>query len=84
MQNRWLQHMCLSEDGYSDPAGIKVRPIKGHDGINYLEPGLYLVVATSLNFKGTITKNLSYVMGPLIDELFNFGYTKENLVAAPV
>eukprot|EP01114_Cavostelium_apophysatum_P015964 TRINITY_DN4462_c0_g1_i4.p1 TRINITY_DN4462_c0_g1~~TRINITY_DN4462_c0_g1_i4.p1 ORF type:complete len:1068 (-),score=202.61 TRINITY_DN4462_c0_g1_i4:276-3479(-) len=66
--NLWLQHMCLQEDGFSDPKGVKVRTVKGKEGVSYMDDG----------FKG-----LSYVMGPLIDELHNLGYTDENLIAAP-
>jgi hypothetical protein len=37
----------------SDPQGIRVRPIEGIEGIDYISPG-------------ALTNSLSYVMGPLI------------------
>jgi hypothetical protein len=37
LQNRWLRHLSLQED-YSDPPGIKVRPMKGKG--NEKKPGL--------------------------------------------
>ena len=40
-QNRWVDHMCLSDhDNTSDPPGIKVRAMKGHQAISYLAEGL--------------------------------------------
>lgn len=48
-KNRWLNHMCLAKDGYSDPVGIKVRPVSGVAGVSYLTPGKF-------------TNSLSYVI----------------------
>lgn len=62
--------MCLQDDGCSDPAGIKVRAVPGKDGVNYLTPGAF-------------TSNFSFVMGPLLQELYDFGYTDENLACMP-
>lgn len=71
-QNRWIQHLCLQEDGISDPEGIKVRPVKGVEAVTYLDPG-------------ALTAPLSYVMGPLVENLQQLGYVYgDNLLAAGV
>ena len=36
-KNLWLDHLNLMEDGISDPPGIRVRPMKGLEAVNYLE-----------------------------------------------
>eukprot|EP01117_Protostelium_nocturnum_P019541 TRINITY_DN8496_c0_g1_i1.p1 TRINITY_DN8496_c0_g1~~TRINITY_DN8496_c0_g1_i1.p1 ORF type:complete len:1132 (-),score=279.50 TRINITY_DN8496_c0_g1_i1:39-3434(-) len=71
-RNRWVHYMSLSlEDGYSDPVGVKVRPIAGKEGIDYLDPDSAL-------------SNATYVMGPLFDMLEDLGYSYgHNLLAAP-
>lgn len=69
-KNRWIQHLCLQEDGLSDPEGIKVRPVKGVEAVTYLDPG-------------ALTAPLSYVMGPLVENLQQLGYVYgDNLLAA--
>lgn len=69
-KNRWIQHLCLQEDGISDPEGIKVRPVKGVEAVTYLDPG-------------ALTAPLSYVMGPLVENLQQLGYVYgDNLLAA--
>ena len=55
----------------TDPVGIKLRPIETIHGIMYLDPG-------------AITNALSYVFGPLVETLWDIGYTDTNLRAAPV
>lgn len=68
--NEWIQHMKLASDLTSDPAGIKVRPVKGTKGLSYLEGK-------------KIMKGQTYVMGPLISQLKQVGYTPNlNLYAA--
>ena len=80
-RNRWIQHMSLQDDAFrylfpykyrmsSDPIGIKVRPVKGKEGISYLTPG-------------ALTNSLTYVYGPLIEELEALGYNDGNLAAMP-
>lgn len=54
----------------NDPHGIRVRPVKGKEGVSFLTPGAF-------------TNTLSYVMGPLIEELEAVGYTDDNLAALP-
>ena len=66
----WVTHLCLSSDGVSDPPGIKVRPMVGLEGIDYLKPGY-------------ITGLFSYVFGPVINQLKEIGYTDKNMLAAP-
>jgi hypothetical protein len=69
-QNKWVDHMCLNEaDNSSDPEGIQVRAMQGYEGVSYLADG--------------IAKNMTYVMGPLIENLQEFGYTEKNLAALP-
>ncbi|KAL6052470.1 DDHD domain-containing protein [Balamuthia mandrillaris] len=65
---KWIKHMVLQDDGCSDPAGIKVRPIPGIKGCSYLAEGLL--------------SRVSFVMGPLIKALRCVGYTENNLQAA--
>jgi hypothetical protein len=45
-QNKWVDHMCLSDkDNSSDPPGIQVRAMKGHQAISYLADGLAKSIA---------------------------------------
>ena len=48
-----------------------MRAIDGLDGVAYLDPS-------------SLVKDLSYVFGPVINNLMDAGYTKLNLQAAPV
>lgn len=66
-KNKWIKHMVLQEDGYSDPIGISLRPVEGYKGVSYLSEGLF--------------ESYSYVMGPLIDNLRDLGYGEHNLTA---
>eukprot|EP01119_Soliformovum_irregulare_P025709 TRINITY_DN9597_c0_g1_i3.p1 TRINITY_DN9597_c0_g1~~TRINITY_DN9597_c0_g1_i3.p1 ORF type:complete len:451 (+),score=106.59 TRINITY_DN9597_c0_g1_i3:83-1435(+) len=70
MKRKWIEHMCLQEDGISDPPGVKVRPYTGLEAISYLDPK-------------RITKRLSHVFAPLITFLTELGYDEQNLQAAP-
>lgn len=68
-KSSWLRHMMLdSRDTKSDPPGIKVRPIEGIEGVDYLTPG-------------PITSHISYVFGPVIKALVDSskagGYTPD-------
>eukprot|EP01116_Phalansterium_solitarium_P003591 TRINITY_DN14402_c0_g1_i1.p1 TRINITY_DN14402_c0_g1~~TRINITY_DN14402_c0_g1_i1.p1 ORF type:complete len:877 (-),score=239.38 TRINITY_DN14402_c0_g1_i1:38-2668(-) len=69
-RNQWMEHVTLQKDCRSDPDGVRVRAMAGNDGVTFLAPGPF-------------TNALSYVMGPLIRTLTDFGYTEDNLVAAP-
>jgi hypothetical protein len=71
-KNIWIKHLCLhGDDCRSDPAGIKVRAIQGKQAVTYLDPGL-------------LTGSLSYVMGPLVENLESLGYADGvNLMTAP-
>jgi hypothetical protein len=52
--------------------GVKVRPIEGIRGVDYLD-------------STAATKQVSYVFGPLIRNLADVGYeNSKNLIAAPV
>eukprot|EP00211_Chloroparvula_japonica_P003813 CAMPEP_0119135150 /NCGR_PEP_ID=MMETSP1310-20130426/18732_1 /TAXON_ID=464262 /ORGANISM="Genus nov. species nov., Strain RCC2339" /LENGTH=730 /DNA_ID=CAMNT_0007126009 /DNA_START=45 /DNA_END=2237 /DNA_ORIENTATION=+ len=66
----WLKHMVLAEDGFSDPPGIRVRPVPGLHGCDFLGEGKF-------------DKKPSYVLGFLIEALCNFGYDTNNLTAMP-
>lgn len=65
--------MSLAEDGFSDPPGIRVRPVKGREGVSFLADD------STPNF---IRKH-TYVMGPTMSNLAAMGYTDDNLVAFP-
>lgn len=72
-KSAWLEHMRLDETDFcSDPPGsIKVRPIQGLEGVDYLTPGAF-------------TNHVSYVFGPVIRALQKEGYQEGvNLQAAP-
>ena len=56
IQRKWIMHMVLKKDGFSDPDGIKLRAVKGIKGCAYLEVN-------------QLMNSLSYVMGPLADTL---------------
>ena len=71
LRNAWVQHMALQDDMVSEPDGIRVRPIEGLAGVDYLTPG-------------ALTSTVSYVFGPLIRAMEQVGYDKGvNLDAAP-
>ena len=70
-RNRWIHHISLMSDLKSDPPGIKVRPMTGLKGVDYLLPG-------------ALTNFVSYVFGPVIKVLNKVGYANEvNLDASP-
>ncbi len=73
VQQQWIQHMSLAEDGYSDPPGIRVRPLKGRDGVSFL-------LDDSIP---SFIRKATYVMGPTMSNLAAIGYTDDNLVAFP-
>eukprot|EP01043_Picozoa_sp_COSAG02_P095233 COSAG02_NODE_31604_length_530_cov_1.909513_1_plen_176_part_11 len=66
----WMHHMLLGDDGHSDPAGIKVREVRGLKGCDYLQPDSLLMRKTSWVF-GHVTKHLK-----------GLGYGPHNLKAA--
>ena len=55
----WTQHLLLV-DGIHDPENIRVRALDGNASVNYLDPGF-------------VTNSLTYVMGPLIENLEDLG-----------
>ena len=61
--------MLVGEDGFSDPEGITVRPVKGLTGVSYLQEGLM--------------STATWVFGPTIHWLQSKGYNQKNLRAAP-
>jgi hypothetical protein len=69
-KSKWLHHMSLSNDMVTERPGVKVRPISGLAGVDYLTPG-------------ALTEHLSYVFGPVIDALQAAGYNNMTLDAAP-
>ena len=69
----WLSHMALSTDDMTtEREGVKVRPIKGLSGVDYLSPG-------------TLTDHVSYVFGPVIKALMKKGGYRDgvDLQASP-
>ena len=73
VRNGWVQHLSLV-DGYKDPEGIRVRPVttnSGLDGCDFIS-------------KSPLLRSITYIYGPLIKSLEEFGYTAgSNLSAAP-
>jgi ankyrin repeat protein/pimeloyl-ACP methyl ester carboxylesterase len=69
-RRKWIEHMTLSNDGFSDPPGIKVRAVQGLHGIDYL--------ATV-----SMARTASYVFAYLIRTLLEVGYDDSTLDAAP-
>lgn len=74
-KSAWVKHMTLNvNDLKTEPTGIKIRPIDGLEGVDYLSPG-------------ALTNHVSYVFGPVITALQAAGYnadpTKPNLAASP-
>ena len=66
----WVRHMCLAEDGRSDPAGIQVRAFRGLPGVAYLQAGAM--------------SPFTWVFAKVIDHLLANGYTANvNLMACP-
>lgn len=66
----WVRHMCLAEDGQSDPVGIKVRAFRGLPGVAYLQAGAM--------------SPFTWVFAKVIDHLCANGYEKnKNLMACP-
>ncbi|KXS21833.1 hypothetical protein M427DRAFT_151099 [Gonapodya prolifera JEL478] len=78
MSRMWLRHVGLDPSCVDDPKSqehggdgrIRVEPIEGLDGVNFLQPGALTATAT-------------YVFAPVIAELRNLGYTEKNLAGAP-
>jgi len=69
-QRRWLKHILLAADGVSDPPGIKVRPVDGLSGCDYLSDS-------------PLAKKATYVFGHVIQTLADAGYDAMSLDAAP-
>lgn len=66
----WVRHMCLAEDGKSDPIGIKVRAFRGLPGVAYLQAG--------------VMSPFTWVFAKVIDHLKANGYeANKNLMACP-
>eukprot|EP00339_Tiarina_fusa_P000423 CAMPEP_0117012128 /NCGR_PEP_ID=MMETSP0472-20121206/10276_1 /TAXON_ID=693140 ORGANISM="Tiarina fusus, Strain LIS" /NCGR_SAMPLE_ID=MMETSP0472 /ASSEMBLY_ACC=CAM_ASM_000603 /LENGTH=1021 /DNA_ID=CAMNT_0004715123 /DNA_START=120 /DNA_END=3184 /DNA_ORIENTATION=- len=68
-QRVWLKHMLCADDGFSDPEGICVRPVRGLHATDFLADN-------------PLAKGPSYVFGHLITELCDVGYTSKTLDAA--
>ncbi|KAH3743809.1 Lecithin:cholesterol acyltransferase [Pelomyxa schiedti] len=70
-RNMLLTHVCLDpNDGRSDPPKISLRAVEEKIGLMYLDPS-------------TAGAPLSWVMGPLVETLQEFGYNDTNLAACP-
>ena len=70
-KNKWLEHMALKSDMCSERDGIKVRPIPGLPGVDYLTG------------EGGLGHLVSYVFGPVIEVLREAGLDDQSLQAAP-
>ena len=90
-QRKWLRHICPSEDGWSDPSGIKVRPCEGLGAIDYLSHNPLTMVRTARvinsrvihQFEIDMTQKPTYVWAFVIRALIDLGYDRKNLIAAP-
>eukprot|EP00211_Chloroparvula_japonica_P000658 CAMPEP_0119157688 /NCGR_PEP_ID=MMETSP1310-20130426/52882_1 /TAXON_ID=464262 /ORGANISM="Genus nov. species nov., Strain RCC2339" /LENGTH=1683 /DNA_ID=CAMNT_0007150307 /DNA_START=39 /DNA_END=5090 /DNA_ORIENTATION=+ len=69
-RRKWLNMMMPAPDGWSDPPGIKIRPVEGLHAIDYLA-------------ESPLAKKASYVFGHVINTLIDVGYDTHNLQAAP-
>ncbi|KAL3932880.1 MAG: hypothetical protein SGARI_003845, partial [Bacillariaceae sp.] len=63
LANMWIQHMMLSKNLTSENPNVRVRPLPGLEGVDYLSPG-------------ALTNHVSYVFGPLINALVKAGWTR--------
>lgn len=72
IRSLWLQHMMLQPDLKTERPGMRVRPIPGLAGVDYLYPSF-------------LTSMVTYVFGPLVRYLVEEGgYVADvNLQAAP-
>src|SRR5690606_3680895 len=70
---KWIKHMSLSDDGCRDRQGFRVRPVAGVEGCSYLVEG---------DGRGLLSR-LSYVFGPIVENLRAVGYTDSNMIARP-
>ena len=68
-QRKWLRYLLPEADGWSDPEGIKIRPIPGLHGTDFL-------------VDNALAKSASYVNGHIIEQLGHVGYDSGNLDAA--
>ena len=55
-KSNWVRHMRLKSNLIQEREGVKVRPIQGTSGVDYLSPG-------------ALTESLSYVFGPVLKVL---------------
>ena len=64
--------MVLSSDGYSDPPGIRVRPVQGLHGIDYLASSP-LAKAPSYVF-GHVIKMYVAILFAIFDDTYNSSF----------
>lgn len=70
VQHAYTTYICSHEPpraAFGDAPGVRVRAVDGLRGCAYIDPG-------------AVTGSLSYVFGPLIDNLQALGYDDHNLV----
>lgn len=63
LKDDWLSHMALLPDLVSERDGVRIRPVPGLEGVDFLAPGAF-------------TKSQSWVFGPVIKVLVQNGYKK--------
>eukprot|EP01117_Protostelium_nocturnum_P017292 TRINITY_DN7021_c0_g2_i3.p1 TRINITY_DN7021_c0_g2~~TRINITY_DN7021_c0_g2_i3.p1 ORF type:complete len:571 (+),score=146.57 TRINITY_DN7021_c0_g2_i3:329-2041(+) len=69
-EETWVKHISLKSDGFSDPEGIKLRPMDGLRGVDHLN-------------RSKPHKTRTTVFGKLIKNLADIGYDSNNLNASP-
>lgn len=67
----FVRHMLLSDDGFSDPPGIRVRPMEGLEAVSCLSSG------------NRLTSGLTTIFKDLIQNLLDLGYDRKSIAAAP-
>uniref|UniRef100_A0A7S4MD71 Lecithin:cholesterol acyltransferase n=1 Tax=Vannella robusta TaxID=1487602 RepID=A0A7S4MD71_9EUKA len=67
----FVRHMLLADDGYSDPPGVRVRPMEGLEAVASLSP------------VNRLTTGITTIFGELIKNLLDIGYDRKNIAAAP-
>lgn len=72
LKNKWLDHLMLKDAPDVETEGIRVRPVKGLEGIGYLDPD---------SLKGLV-RHPTYVFGPVLEALKKVGYAEGDFLHA--
>eukprot|EP01127_Copromyxa_protea_P003367 TRINITY_DN1318_c0_g1_i7.p1 TRINITY_DN1318_c0_g1~~TRINITY_DN1318_c0_g1_i7.p1 ORF type:complete len:1526 (-),score=243.36 TRINITY_DN1318_c0_g1_i7:2-4579(-) len=76
----WIHHMMLNRTLNDSNEGVEIEVVEGSKGCGYLDMG----GLTKVPGFGSLLKRASYVLGPLIENLEEIGYTEDyDLFACP-